>query len=109
MVPGPPCRSPFALASCGRHAPPVTADNRRRGYSSGPAAPRTVACMKKRVLSAFLWFYCGWYAGAMIAAMLGISPVIGPILGAVAAALIAGDPRGIIWPRKAEPQPAAAT
>lgn len=64
--------------------------------------------MKKRVLSAFLWFYCGWYAGAMIAAMLGISPVIGPILGAVAAALIAGDPRGIIWPRKAEPQQAVA-
>jgi hypothetical protein len=57
--------------------------------------------MKKRVLSAFLWFYCGWYAGAMIAAMLGISPVIGPIIGATAAALIAGDPRGLIWPRKA--------
>jgi len=57
--------------------------------------------MKKRVLSAFLWFYCGWYAGAMIAAMVGISPMLGPIVGAAAAALIAGDPRGIIWPRKA--------
>jgi len=40
--------------------------------------------------------------------MLGISPVIGPIIGATAAALIAGDPRGLIWPRKAaEPAPAA--
>ena len=60
--------------------------------------------MKKRVLSAFLWFYCGWYAGAMLAAFLGVSPVLGPIVGAVAAALIAGDPRGIIWPRKAPSQ-----
>jgi hypothetical protein len=64
--------------------------------------------MKKRVLSAFLWFYCGWYAGAMIAAFVGISPMLGPIVGAAAAALIAGDPRGVIWPRKAaEPAPIA--
>jgi hypothetical protein len=62
--------------------------------------------MKKRVLSAFLWFYCGWYAGAMIASALGISPVIGPILGATAAFLIAGDPRGIIWTRKPAAPPA---
>ena len=69
--------------------------------------------MKKRVLSAFLWFYCGWYAGAMIAAMLGITPLIGPVIGATAAFLIAGDPRGIIWPRKAaapvQPAPAPAS
>jgi len=68
---------------------------------------RTVTDMKKRVLSAFLWFYCGWYAGAMIAALVGVSPMLGPIVGATAAALIAGDPRGIIWTRKA-PEPAAA-
>jgi hypothetical protein len=37
----------------------------------------------------------------MIAAMVGISPMLGPIVGAAAAMLIAGDPRGIIWPRKA--------
>ena len=55
--------------------------------------------MKKRALSAVLWFYCGWYAGAMIAHALGLSIAIGPILGAAAAALIAGDPRGIIWSR----------
>jgi hypothetical protein len=60
--------------------------------------------MKKRVLSAVLWFYCGWYAGAMIASMAGISLALGPILGAAAAFIIAGDPRGIIWPHKtAEP------
>ena len=53
--------------------------------------------MKKRVLSAFLWFYCGWYAGAMIAHVAGVSPLLGPIIGAAAAFLIAGDPRGIIW------------
>ena len=55
--------------------------------------------MKKRALSAVLWFYCGWYAGAMVAHALNVSIAIGPILGVAAAALIAGDPRGIIWPR----------
>jgi hypothetical protein len=53
--------------------------------------------MKKRALAAVLWFYAIWYAGAMIAQMLGLSPALGPILGTAAAALIAGDPRGIIW------------
>ena len=66
--------------------------------------------MKKRALSAVLWFYCGWYAGAMIAHALDLSIAIGPILGAAAAALIAGDPRGIIWSRsssrKLRPEPA---
>ena len=55
--------------------------------------------MKKRALSAVLWFYCGWYAGAMVAHALNVSIAIGPILGVAAAALIAGDPRGIIWTR----------
>jgi hypothetical protein len=53
--------------------------------------------MKKRVLAFFLWFFAVWYAGALIAAFLGINEALGPILGAAAAALIAGDPRGIIW------------
>jgi hypothetical protein len=53
--------------------------------------------MKKRAVAAVLWFYAIWYAGAMIAQMLGLSPALGPILGTAAAALIAGDPRGIIW------------
>ena len=60
--------------------------------------------MKKRVAAAVLWFYCGWYAGAMIASFVGISPALGPILGVVAAVLIAGDPRGIIWPKAQQPQ-----
>jgi hypothetical protein len=55
--------------------------------------------MKKRAVSAVLWFYSGWYAGAMIAHALNVSIAIGPILGVAAAALIAGDPRGIIWSR----------
>jgi hypothetical protein len=66
--------------------------------------------MKKRALSAILWFYCGWYAGAMIAHALDVSIAIGPILGVAAAALIAGDPRGIIWSRPSSknlrPEPA---
>jgi hypothetical protein len=63
--------------------------------------------MKKRALSAVLWFITGWYAGAMIAYFAGISIALGPILGVTAAFLIAGDPRGVIWPRKPA-QPAAA-
>jgi hypothetical protein len=55
--------------------------------------------MKKRAASAALWFYTGWYAGAMIAHVAGLSIALGPILGVAAAALIAGDPRGIIWTR----------
>jgi hypothetical protein len=55
--------------------------------------------MKKRALAAVLWFYSMWYAGAMIAQVAGLSPALGPILGTAAAAIIAGDPRGIIWTR----------
>jgi hypothetical protein len=57
------------------------------------------AVMKKRALAAVLWFYSTWYAGAMIAHMLGLSEMLGPILGTAAAAIVAGDPRGIIWNR----------
>ena len=53
--------------------------------------------MKKRVLAALLWFYAFWYVGAMIAELAGLSAALGPILGTAAAAIIAGDPRGLIW------------
>ena len=59
--------------------------------------------MKKRALAAVLWFYAIWYAGAMIAQFAGLSPALGPILGTAAAALIAGDPRGIIWTKTPRP------
>ena len=55
--------------------------------------------MKKRALSAVLWLYAGWYLGAMIAHQFDLSPALGPILGVAAAAIIAGDPRRIIWHR----------
>jgi hypothetical protein len=55
--------------------------------------------MKKRVLSAVLWFYTGWYAGAILAHALGLPSALGPIVGTAAAALIAGDPRHLIWSR----------
>jgi hypothetical protein len=67
------------------------------------------AGMKKRALAAVLWFYSTWYAGAMVAHMLGLSEALGPILGTAAAAIIAGDPRGIIWSRTTRtPAPTAA-
>jgi hypothetical protein len=53
--------------------------------------------MKKRVLAALLWFYSAWYTGAMIAEFLGLSDALGPILGTAAAAIVAGDPRRLIW------------
>jgi hypothetical protein len=66
--------------------------------------------MKKRALAAVLWFYSFWYAGAMIASVFGLSPALGPILGTAAAAIVAGDPRGIIWNRSgAKPVKAAST
>ena len=67
--------------------------------------------MKKRVLAGLLWFYAMWYAGAMVAQVFGLSPALGPILGFASAAIIAGDPRHLIWSRSstapATPTPAA--
>jgi hypothetical protein len=67
--------------------------------------------MKKRVLAAILWFYAMWYAGAMVATVFGLSPALGPILGTASAALIAVDPRHLIWskstPTPTESAPAA--
>jgi putative effector of murein hydrolase LrgA (UPF0299 family) len=51
----------------------------------------------KRTIATVLWFYAFWYLGALIAAFLGISELFGPILGIAAGALIAIDPRRIIW------------
>jgi hypothetical protein len=58
--------------------------------------------MKKRVLSAFLWFYSFWCLGSMISFAFGLTPALGLILGTAAAAIFAGDPRGIIWMRNPE-------
>ena len=69
-------------------------------WSRSRATP-TIPVMNKRILAAILWFYTGWYAGAMVAELVGISPALGPLLGATAAALIAGDPRRLIWKRPA--------
>ena len=57
--------------------------------------------MLKRVVAALLWFYAGWYGGNILADLTGVSLVLGPIMGAAAAALIAGDPRRIIWTARA--------
>ena len=63
--------------------------------------------MLKRVLAALLWFYAGWYAGNLLADFTGVSMYLGPILGAAAAALMAGDPRQIIWNARAMSKHAA--
>jgi len=63
--------------------------------------------MKKRILATVLWFYAGWYAGAILAEFLGVSPLLGPIIGMAAAALVAGDPRRIIWTSRSTVQATA--
>ena len=64
--------------------------------------------MLKRVLAAFLWFYAGWYGGNILADFFGVSLLLGPIIGAAAAALVAGDPRRIIWTARAMSKPVRA-
>lgn len=61
-------------------------------------------CVMKRSIAALLWFFTGWTAGAFVdyvAAMMGVSigPVLGIVLGTAAAAIVAGDPRRLIWSR----------
>lgn len=65
--------------------------------------------MLKRVLAALLWFYAGWYAGNVLADLFGVSMLLGPIIGAAAAALVAGDPRRIIWTARNLAQPVTIT
>jgi len=55
--------------------------------------------MKKRITAAILWFYAGWFVGALVAFALGLPAALAPILATAAAAVIAGDPRRIIWAR----------
>ena len=55
--------------------------------------------MKKRIVAAVLWFYAGWYLGDAIAYMVGLGPAFGIILATACAAVVAGDPRGLIWSR----------
>jgi hypothetical protein len=57
--------------------------------------------MKKRAVATVLWLYAGWFSGAFAALMLGVSPALGPIIGFAAAALVAADPRGVIWTTRA--------
>ena len=53
--------------------------------------------MKKRSAAAVLWFFTGWMAGSMVAFVAGLSPALAPILGTAAAAIVAADPRHMIW------------
>jgi hypothetical protein len=53
--------------------------------------------MAKRILAVLLWFYVGLMVGSFLGMVLGVHPALGPILGTAAAAVIAVDPRGLIW------------
>jgi hypothetical protein len=55
----------------------------------------------KRIAATALWFYAGWFAGAFVAFVAGLSPVVGPVVAIAAAAVVATDPRGLIWGRSA--------
>lgn len=67
----------------------------------------------KRLVALALWFYAGWTMGALIDFVAGsygvtVGPALAPILATAAAALVAGDPRGLIWDRR-EASPSRAT
>jgi len=53
--------------------------------------------MKKRIAAAVLWFYAAWFVGAALAFVMGLSPALAPIMATAAAAIIAVDPRHLIW------------
>jgi hypothetical protein len=53
--------------------------------------------MKKRMAAAILWFYAAWFVGAAVAFAMGLSPALAPIMATAAAAIIAVDPRRLIW------------
>jgi hypothetical protein len=59
--------------------------------------------MKKRALATVLWFYTGWVIGALVTWALSLAVPIGPFLAVAAAAVVAIDPRHVIWeqPQKA--------
>ena len=71
------------------------------GSLSGPVRAGIVRHMKKRITAAILWFYAGWFVGAVLAYVLGLSPALAPIVATAAAALVAGDPRRLIWTKRA--------
>ena len=60
--------------------------------------------MKKRALATVLWFLTAWMFGAMTATIFGLSMALAPILGVATAAIVARDPRHLIWklPSKTE-------
>jgi hypothetical protein len=59
----------------------------------GPNLP----VMKKRIAAAVLWFNAAWFVGAALAFAMNLSPALAPILATAAAAIIAVDPRRLIW------------
>ena len=64
--------------------------------NDGPCTANLLA-MKKRIVAAILWFNAAWFMGAALAFAMGLSPALAPILAIAAAAIIAVDPRHLIW------------
>jgi hypothetical protein len=56
--------------------------------------------MKKRALATVLWFYTGWVFGALISWVLGLALPLGPVVATAAGAVVAIDPRHVIWEQR---------
>jgi hypothetical protein len=56
-----------------------------------------IQIMYKRVVAAGLWFYATWTAGAVLAMALHLDAILGPILAIATTAIVAVDPRRVIW------------
>jgi hypothetical protein len=49
--------------------------------------------MKKRALTAVLWFYAAWTFGSMVAWAMGLGIALGPILAVIAVGVILRAPQ----------------
>ena len=55
--------------------------------------------MVKRVLAFALWGYAAWYAFAYVADATGGPPIVALVGGLIVGAVVAIDPRHVVWKR----------
>jgi hypothetical protein len=56
--------------------------------------------MAKRVIAFLLWGFTAWYAMAYVVELTGGPALVAPLVGLAVGALIAVDPRHLIWDRR---------
>jgi hypothetical protein len=64
--------------------------------------------MAKRVIAFLLWGFTAWYAMAYVVEFTGGPALVAPVVGLTVGALIAVDPRHLIWNRREHTAPVMA-